>query len=522
MENIRGFEKKRLFLVLVSAFVFSGPYDTWGAEKSDVPGSCHDSFDIKSIAAFAGSAVDASFALANPWPFSPGKAIAHHFIDGFSDKNGSLDQTKSCVSDRAKLIKMVGLSAADAENPAILNALIQTEPSPIRQMPENAIKAVRLQSAVFPEGRTPEGLAAANQCDLSQLKGVWEEGKNTVVGLLTLNLTMNRLALQAAIDVWSSMHSPSFLDSMKHSSTGQITKSALSMGKGLGEEAALTRCLTARGLIAQACKLQGKLSFDIATMVIGPEAIVGGVGKAAGAMGIVARETAEAAVGTERILATDAAKLSESAGLKFVDEDIGGSIAKVAKDAGGNKFVFKHGVRTSMAPLEPSPAEAEIAAYQLDQVLGFKVVPKTQGATVGGIRGSIQEFIPGTVTQNAFEKGGSKLLVDRKIKILDLVTGNTDRGNGGNILVDSLKQRQYAIDNEKAFHGEGVIDEDFQNILKDRAKIRSLFPDQQSIDSLRSIRPEAIEQALHGLVTPAEISAVQERLRLLLQAASFQ
>jgi hypothetical protein len=99
-------------------------------------------------------------------------------------------------------------------------------------------------------------------------------------------------------------------------------------------------------------------------------------------------------------------------------------------------------------------ALAEGAAYDLDQALGFGIVPRT--ATImedGEVAGSLQEFVSGakvgfnltgTATDEVYES-----LSGEQGAVLDFITAQSDRHNGNWMAKNG---KFVAIDNDQAFH----------------------------------------------------------------------
>jgi len=112
----------------------------------------------------------------------------------------------------------------------------------------------------------------------------------------------------------------------------------------------------------------------------------------------------------------------------------------------------------------------EIIAYQLSQVFGLTVVPKTEEQNISLILGGNQVFLTGAI-QTYIENGipltvyGGAIIPKfaTQIVLLDTILGNTDR-KPDNIIVDVL-DRAWAVDNGfcLSFHLQPEINERNEN-----------------------------------------------------------
>ncbi len=99
----------------------------------------------------------------------------------------------------------------------------------------------------------------------------------------------------------------------------------------------------------------------------------------------------------------------------------------------------------------------EVAAYEVDQVLGLGRVPPTVRRTVDGRDGSVQIWIEATTPEDVLRQEdrldppdiGNWRRQKRVMWIFDALVGNTDR-NRGNILIDR-DWRLWLIDHTRAF-----------------------------------------------------------------------
>jgi hypothetical protein len=99
----------------------------------------------------------------------------------------------------------------------------------------------------------------------------------------------------------------------------------------------------------------------------------------------------------------------------------------------------------------------EVAAYELDKLLGMDLVPPTVERTLGGTKGSLQMWVEGAMTE-ADRKQKKIAPPDPqawnaqmyKVRLLHQLTYNTDYRNINNELLDP-SFRVYAIDFSRAF-----------------------------------------------------------------------
>lgn len=99
----------------------------------------------------------------------------------------------------------------------------------------------------------------------------------------------------------------------------------------------------------------------------------------------------------------------------------------------------------------------EVAAYELDKILGLRLVPPTVERTIDGKTGALQAWVEGAMTDAERSRRGledpdadhwNRQMYD--VRLLEQLTYNTDFRNVRNILVDPAF-RVYAIDFSRAF-----------------------------------------------------------------------
>ena len=101
--------------------------------------------------------------------------------------------------------------------------------------------------------------------------------------------------------------------------------------------------------------------------------------------------------------------------------------------------------------------KSEVAAYELDKLLGLGLVPPTVERRVDGRTGSLQMWIEAAMTEDDRKQKGLEApdaaawnAQMHKVRLLHQLTYNTDYRNVRNVLVDP-KFRVYAVDSSRAF-----------------------------------------------------------------------
>ncbi len=135
---------------------------------------------------------------------------------------------------------------------------------------------------------------------------------------------------------------------------------------------------------------------------------------------------------------------SQSSGAAFEQAASSGKITKSTELGGGvcNSKIVEYengdaGVFKSL--MDPNAiahdGNSEVAAYRLNNLLGFDIVPPTVYAEAEGKIGSSQKFIDGLKTGYELEPGNLKLdsvtpEIKEQVLALDYIMGNTDRHSG--------------------------------------------------------------------------------------------
>jgi hypothetical protein len=117
-------------------------------------------------------------------------------------------------------------------------------------------------------------------------------------------------------------------------------------------------------------------------------------------------------------------------------------------ESGGWEFDFRDSWRS------------EVAAYELDKLLGLGLVPPTVERELEGRRGSLQIWIEGAMTEKSRRRRGMEPSGPREVirwghqiyntRLLHQLTHNTDFRNIENVLVDP-SFRVYVVDSSRAF-----------------------------------------------------------------------
>lgn len=154
----------------------------------------------------------------------------------------------------------------------------------------------------------------------------------------------------------------------------------------------------------------------------------------------------------------------------------------------------------------------EIAAYELDKLLGLGLVPPTVERTIDNQTGSLQLWVEGAFTE--FERRKKQLLPKDgwrwgaqmyKVDLLNQLIYNTDTKNALNILFDP-DFRVYAIDHSRSFR-----------LYKELPAAEELRRFSRSvIDKLRELDRERAESRLGRWLNGGELSALLKRCDLLL------
>jgi hypothetical protein len=149
----------------------------------------------------------------------------------------------------------------------------------------------------------------------------------------------------------------------------------------------------------------------------------------------------------------------------------------------------------------------EIAAYELDKLIGLDLVPPTVEREIQNERGSLQLWVEGVMTE--YQRIKEKIDVpdpDRwneqiyKVRLMHQLTYDTDYNNTTNLIVDPAF-RIYAIDFSRAFRKyDALLSE------KDLARFS-----RSALDGLRRLDRAVLEEKLGRWLTRHEITALLKR-----------
>jgi len=158
----------------------------------------------------------------------------------------------------------------------------------------------------------------------------------------------------------------------------------------------------------------------------------------------------------------------------------------------------------------------EIAAYELDKLLGLRLVPPTVERELEGRKGSLQLWVEGAMTEwDRQEKKQPAPDPDRwneqmyKVRLLHQLTFNTDRGNIRNVLIDP-DFRIYAIDHSRAFRR--------YDQLPGGEKDLTHFS-RAALTQLRTLNAPLLKEKLGAWLTGPELKALLKRRDLILALA---
>ncbi|MCP3960142.1 MAG: hypothetical protein GY719_20040 [bacterium] len=158
----------------------------------------------------------------------------------------------------------------------------------------------------------------------------------------------------------------------------------------------------------------------------------------------------------------------------------------------------------------------EIAAYELDELLGLGLIPPTIERQIDGQRGSLQLWVENSITE-AKRLKLERLPPDSRrwseqryaVRLLHQLTGDTDASNVSNILVDP-DFRLYVIDSSRAFHLRGALH---------RAEGLRRFP-KPVLERLRALTPEILDEKLGPWLTRGQLKALIARRDRLVELAA--
>lgn len=149
--------------------------------------------------------------------------------------------------------------------------------------------------------------------------------------------------------------------------------------------------------------------------------------------------------------------------------------------------------------------QAEVAAYELDKLIGLDMVPPTIVRRIGPDRGSLQLWVEGCNTYQRVERSVPQNMrfshQISRMKMFDNLIYNDDR-NGGNFLLDE-SWNVVLIDHSRAFLGR-------EELLEGRGKAPVQY-DRDLVERLRSLDEATLERVLGPLLMGGQVSAVLKR-----------
>lgn len=159
--------------------------------------------------------------------------------------------------------------------------------------------------------------------------------------------------------------------------------------------------------------------------------------------------------------------------------------------------------------------KSEVAAYELDKLLGFDFVPPTVMRRVRRTKGSIQWWIEDCITEAERRKQGlkptdaaewAKQIYDARL--FHQLIHDSDYQNINNLLVDK-NFRVWVIDHSRAFRTHPR--------LLNQEYLRRFS--REHLERLRHLTPELLEEKLDAWLTPKQRQSLLARRDLILQHA---
>jgi hypothetical protein len=158
----------------------------------------------------------------------------------------------------------------------------------------------------------------------------------------------------------------------------------------------------------------------------------------------------------------------------------------------------------------------EIAAYELDKLIGLELVPPTVERTFGGTTGSLQLWVEGAMTEA--DRKQKKLAPPdtqawneqmHKVRLLHQLTYDTDSRNIRNVLIDPAF-RVYAIDFSRSFTG-------YADLPSEKELIR--FP-RSTLEALKSLDRPTLDARLGPWLRRPQIEGLLKRRDRILALAA--
>jgi hypothetical protein len=196
-------------------------------------------------------------------------------------------------------------------------------------------------------------------------------------------------------------------------------------------------------------------------------------------------------------------------------EDVGMGVTKphkatLAKDGKTYHAAFKPITRGRHKGYWES-YQAEVAAYELDRILGLNMVPPTVVRRIEGNKGSLQYWVEETelyrdvADETPRTPAWSRQL--SRMKFFDCLIHNDDR-NAQNFLVD----KDFTI--ILIDHSRGFISSD--KMLKNKKKLPNAY-DRKLVERMKGFTKEGLEEKLGDYLMGAQIDGILKRRDKLLQ-----
>ena len=158
----------------------------------------------------------------------------------------------------------------------------------------------------------------------------------------------------------------------------------------------------------------------------------------------------------------------------------------------------------------------EIAAYELDKLIGLDLVPPTVERTFGGRKGSLQLWVEGAMTEAERKKKkiappDAQLWNEQmyKVRLLHQLTDNTDFRNINNVLSDP-SFRVYAVDCSRGF----TI---YEDLRAEKELVR--FP-RSVLEALRALDRPTLDAKLGRWLGGPQIDGLLKRREKILALAA--
>ncbi len=158
----------------------------------------------------------------------------------------------------------------------------------------------------------------------------------------------------------------------------------------------------------------------------------------------------------------------------------------------------------------------EIAAYELDKLLGFDLVPPTVERTISNKKGSVQMWIEGAMTEgDRKQKGISPPDIDAwnaqiyRLRLFHQLTFDWDAQNIQNTLFDP-SFKVYAVDFSRSFAGYDKVRR--ENLLERFSR--------RDLEAIKTLDEPKLKAAIGKWVTPTQIRTLLKRRDQILDIAA--